>query len=118
MSKSFRRYSFVTSFLYSLYSSLLCRYLFFHTFSTVFIFVNYHKPIYKFNFVVCLIFYCVSVAVSSYLFIRKLIFELCLLIHVAQLKFGSFDWFNKIEDKIILGALPLVSLSHLSILTM
>ena len=49
---------------------------------------------------------------------RSIVFECLLLSHIIEESLGVWTWFSKIDRNLYLGAIPMQSMNHLSILTM
>jgi hypothetical protein len=76
------------------------------------------------------IFCCAFAVIKGYLIIlilpllifawnwRSIVFEFFLLTHIIEESLGIWTWFSKIDRNLYLGAIPMQSMNHLSILTM
>jgi hypothetical protein len=49
---------------------------------------------------------------------RSLVFEVLLMVHIIESSLGSWHYFSRIDQFIFLGGIPMVTLDHVSVLTM
>lgn len=49
---------------------------------------------------------------------RSLVFEILLMVHIIESSLGSWNYFSRIDEYIILGGIPMRSLDHVSVLSL